>query len=601
MITRTQRLTALQHQIARLERQIALLRERSNRYATLRFLTFAGGWLAVAAAYLSIGRTPALLLVLLTILTFAALVRVHRRIQTSLKKHLLWQHIKRTHLARMNVDWGSLPPAVFQPDEPHFIEVDLDLGLLHQLLDTTTSQGGSQRLRQFLLPTSPDQQAISERQQLVRELIARPLFRDKLTLLGQLANDDVQEQAEGQKLQHWLAQSTPAKLQATLRWLLPLALLNILLFGLFQLGVLPPLWVGTWLLYMLLFLNQGKVTSKLLSEALLISYALRKLTAVLGYMEQYPYPPMLRRHCAPLLEARPSQQLRRLEWLIAGASVQRNPYLWFPLNAIIPWDVLMAVRLQYHREKLAAHLPGWLDLWFDLEALSALATFAALNPEYTFPHLSQQPVYQAQQLGHPLIPYTRKVHNDFALHHTGEVVIITGSNMAGKSSFLRTLGVNLCLAYAGAPVNAVRLELGLLRMFTCIRVTDSLNDGISYFYAEVRRLKALLDALQQPHPQPLFFLIDEIFRGTNNRERLAGSRAYIQALIGGHGLGLIATHDLELVTLAEQYPTVQNYHFREEVVDGTMQFDYRLRPGPSPTTNALKIMRLAGLPVEEIR
>jgi DNA mismatch repair ATPase MutS len=159
------------------------------------------------------------------------------------------------------------------------------------------------------------------------------------------------------------------------------------------------------------------------------------------------------------------------------------------------------------------------------------------------------------------------------------------------------------LAWAGSVVAAERLSLIPFRLFTCIRVTDSVTDGISYFYAEVRRLKALLDALDgqvdASERLPLFFLIDEIFRGTNNRERLIGSRAYIQALIGRGGTGLVATHDLELVHLAEDNPAVRNYHFREQIVDGRMHFDYRLRPGPCPTTNALVIMRLAGLPVED--
>jgi DNA mismatch repair ATPase MutS len=185
---------------------------------------------------------------------------------------------------------------------------------------------------------------------------------------------------------------------------------------------------------------------------------------------------------------------------------------------------------------------------------------------------------------------------DFAL---GEVVIITGSNMSGKSTFLRTLGVNLCLAYAGGVVCASTFQATLFRLFTCIRVSDSVTDGYSYFYAEVRRLKALLVELEQRERLPLFFLIDEIFKGTNNRERLIGSRSYVHALVGRNCMGAISTHDLELVKLADVLPEVKNYHFREEVIDGRMVFDYRLRPGPCPTTNALKIMQMEGLPVEE--
>ena len=169
--------------------------------------------------------------------------------------------------------------------------------------------------------------------------------------------------------------------------------------------------------------------------------------------------------------------------------------------------------------------------------------------------------------------------------------------MSGKSTFLRTLGTNLCLAQAGGPVNADHLQTQLFRLFTCIQVSDSLSNGISYFYAEVRRLRALLDAIREDSPYPLFFLIDEIYRGTNNRERQIGSQAFVQTLAQHCGVGLVSTHDLELVRLADQGGNILNYHFREDIRADRMVFDYLLRPGPCPTTNALKIMAIEGLPV----
>jgi DNA mismatch repair ATPase MutS len=202
------------------------------------------------------------------------------------------------------------------------------------------------------------------------------------------------------------------------------------------------------------------------------------------------------------------------------------------------------------------------------------------------------------EIGHPLIPDGERVSNDFSMGVAGEIMLVTGSNMSGKSTFLRTLGVNLCLAYAGGTVLATKFTCAPFRLFTCIQVSDSINDGISYFYAEVKRLKALLDALDRKHEFKLFYLIDEIFRGTNNRERELGSRAYVRALVSKNGLGVISTHDLELTQLGTEFADIRNMHFREEVRDERMVFDYKLRPGPSPTTNALKIMQLEGLPVE---
>ena len=204
---------------------------------------------------------------------------------------------------------------------------------------------------------------------------------------------------------------------------------------------------------------------------------------------------------------------------------------------------------------------------------------------------------RADQLGHPLLPATARVANDVRLSGLGSIHLITGSNMSGKSTFLRTIGINLCLAQAGAPVCAQSFEWSWSRLACCIRVDDSLDAGLSFFYAEVKRLKTILDATQDRTAPPVLFLIDEIFKGTNNRERLIGSRAFITKLSTGNGFGLVSTHDLELADLERDIRGLTNAHFQETVSSGALQFDYRLRPGPCPTTNALRIMELEGLPV----
>jgi DNA mismatch repair ATPase MutS len=267
---------------------------------------------------------------------------------------------------------------------------------------------------------------------------------------------------------------------------------------------------------------------------------------------------------------------------------------------LVPWDFFFTYRLEQLKKEVAELLPRWLDAWYELEALNSLANFAWLNPGYIFPELvATSTLFEAQGLGHPLIKPEFKICNDFKLDKQRRNVILTGSNMAGKSTFLRTVGLNLCLAYAGAPVNAERLQVSLFRLFTCIKVSDSVQDGLSYFYAEVKRLKQLLSAAEIEDDLPIMFLIDEIFRGTNNRERHIGSHAYVRALSRRkNALGLIATHDLELTKLADEIPGIANFHFREEVGEGKMLFDYQLHPGPCPTTNALKIMRIEGLPVD---
>jgi DNA mismatch repair ATPase MutS len=244
-----------------------------------------------------------------------------------------------------------------------------------------------------------------------------------------------------------------------------------------------------------------------------------------------------------------------------------------------------------------AQLPVWLDRLAEVEAASALATFAYLHPSYVWPTASQNVGLTATRLGHPLIQPNIRVANDICLAGIGTIYLITGSNMSGKSTFLRTIGINVCLAQAGAPVCAATFDWSWSRLACCIRVNDSLDAGLSFFYAEVKRLKTILDTTQDPDAPPVLFLIDEIFKGTNNRERLIGSRAYITALSGENGFGLVSTHDLELTDMEKEIASLTNAHFQETVSAGALQFDYRLRPGPCPTTNALRIMELEGLPV----
>jgi hypothetical protein len=370
-----------------------------------------------------------------------------------------------------------------------------------------------------------------------------------------------------------------------------------------SLEVIPQIWPLTLLLYIgAMLLLQSRIATAW-GELQDLENALTHFQVVFRYLELrcYDNTPGVAAICASFVDKskRPSVEMKRLGRLAAALGVRTNPLLSLLIHLLVPWDFFFTYRLELVKAEIAHLLPRWLDAWYELETLNSLANFAYLNPHYVFPEISDDTTrFDVHNIGHPLLKPKTKVCNDFELAHGQKIVILTGSNMAGKSTFLRTIGVNLCLAYAGATVNADRLEVSLFRLFTCIKVSDSVQDGLSYFYAEVKRLQALLAATKVDDPLPVLFLIDEIFRGTNSRERLIGSRSYIRQLSKSNAVGLVATHDLDLIKLADEIAGVTNLHFREEVYDGRMVFDYRLRPGPCPTTNALTIMRLEGLPVE---
>ena len=639
----------------RLGRRLDVLDRQSARFGWARLAVVVAGaaaaWGAFAAASSGVGWA-----VLGTALAaFVVLARVHRRVERSQQRHRLWRAIKREHAARLRRDWDALPPSPprrseeasppeLSPGKAHPFAAGLDITgprSLLRLIDTCATEGGSRRLQNWLTCTTPQANRARRRQERTRELVPLSAFRDRLALEGRSAargEDEKRRRWSDRALRRWLgegggvsggerqtadgshagesaADAGPAEARALLPWIAGLGALaatnGVLVLG-HALGALPPVWAATVPLYLLLYTFQLPAVKGLFDEVEELQQAFRRLRSALRFLEERPLAgrPGLQDVLAPVRRRegrRPSRHLRRVGRIAAAASSRRSELLML-VNLLGPWDLTVAYLLRKERAALAEDLPAWLDAWYELEALSALAAMKGRRPEASFPEIAApgaRPVLEGEGLGHPLLPEEEKVRNGIAFEAPGAVALITGSNMAGKSTFLRTLGLNLCLAYAGGPVDARRLRAVPMRLFTCIDVTDAVTGGLSYFYAEVRRLRALMEALQEETgAPPLFYLIDEIFRGTNNRERLIGSRAYLRALAQASGLGAVATHDLELTELAEEIAGLDNYHFREQVEPGgedgeaRMTFDYRLRRGPCPTTNALKIMRAAGLPTD---
>jgi hypothetical protein len=606
------RLRALNNQIDRLKGRVEQLDRTSYRYSWVRIAAFCVGSLVIGLAFFAAGVWLAAFCAVVWLLLFGVSVYAHRRVKRGIERYRLWLQIKSAQVARAQLVWDQIPTTFhLQPDPEHPFELDLDLTgkrSLHHLLDTAVSYEGSQRLRAWLTAPIPDPDLAVQRQQVVRELAPLHLFRDKMALNAMEAAG-ARKTWKANQLMEWLQTSDSSG--AARRWLILFGVwvaLNAILLAANLLGWLPPWWQITLAAYLGLWLLWSRTMEAAADQATALEGALRQLRAVFGQLEAFSYrdTPHLRALCEPYLDRahRPSRYLSRITRVVAATSLRENPLLRLILNALLPWDAYLAYRLNQTKADLSDRGLAWMDVWFELEALASLANFGYLNPAYSFPAMLSGVVqgsavpFDARSLGHPLVPDGEKVCNDFTVSELGQVTVITGSNMAGKSVFLKTVGVNLSLAYAGGPVNAQRLQTVPFRLFTSMRISDSVTDGISFFYAEVKRLKALLAELERDHPLPLLFCIDEIFRGTNNRERLVGSRAYVRALTGKRGLGLIATHDLELAKLAGELPQVMNYHFRDQIVDGRMVFDYLLQPGPCPTTNALRIMQLEGLPVE---
>ena len=295
--------------------------------------------------------------------------------------------------------------------------------------------------------------------------------------------------------------------------------------------------------------------------------------------------------------AAPSAQLKKLGRALAYLQAREQPLFHIPVNLLFLWDLHFVASLERWRARSGGKLRGWFETVGTLEALSSLSGFAFENPGYAWPTVTEGKArLEAEGLGHPLLPAARRVVNDVALPSPGSVLLVTGSNMAGKTTLLRAMGVNAVLALAGAPVCARSMTLSRLQVATSMRIQDSLARGLSFFYAELERLKAVLDLCKA---SPALFLLDEVLQGTNTAERQAASRAIVRRLVELGAVGGIATHDLGLTTLeAQTGGQVRNVHFTDQVAGGEMTFDYRMRPGVVSTTNALALLARVGIDVE---
>jgi DNA mismatch repair ATPase MutS len=294
----------------------------------------------------------------------------------------------------------------------------------------------------------------------------------------------------------------------------------------------------------------------------------------------------------------PSQAIRKLARL-AEVIESRHSLFARPLDLVAFWSTHVVFMAERWQRRFGPELRGWFAAVGELEALASLAGFAFEHPEYVYPKIEQTgPIFDAQSLAHPLLSLDKAVHNDLRLDGDRQLMVLSGPNMAGKSTFIRAIGVNAVLAQTGAPVRARSLTMSPLRVSASICILDSLSGGISRFYAEIRRVKMIADLAQEP--VPVLFLLDELLSGTNSHDRLVGTEFVLRELVQHRAIGIMSTHDLALTRIPDSMGgRAFNAHFEDRIEGDALIFDYKLKPGVVQTSNALKLMRAVGLGVRE--
>lgn len=575
-----------------------VLARQDRRLSNARLATFAAGVALAAAVFF--GRVIGVAWLAPPALLFVVLLFVHDRVIRRRERAERAVRFFEDGLARLAHQFAGRGEAGERFRDPHHpYAEDLDLfgpGSLFELLCAARTREGEERLAGWLREPAPAAE-VRARQEAVAELRDRLDLREDLAVLG----EDVRAGLHARALRAW-AEAPPAFSVRALP--LAAALLSALSLGALGLWLATPAGPIPFLAALAL---QGAFAQALRGPVARVASAVELPARDLGLLSELLERLERERPASARLAALrtaldaegrpPSRRIAELRRLAELLDARRNQ-LFAPVAALLLWKSQCAFALERWRVHFGGALERWLDAASEIEALSSLARFAYERPDARFPELVEGAgaELEAEGLGHPLLAPERCVRNDVRLGAAPALLVVSGSNMSGKSTFMRSLGTAVVLAQAGAPVCAVRLRLTPLQVGASLRIQDSLQEGTSRFYAELLRLRQIVDLAEGG--APVLFLLDEILHGTNSHDRAIGAEAVVRGLLGRRAIGLVTTHDLALARVADALaPRAANVHFEDQVVDGRVEFDYRLRPGVVTRSNALELMRAVGLAV----
>lgn len=591
----TERLSLTKGQLQQVKKQIF-------RISMLRLTLFIAG---VAGIYFFFSQTPLLIVcICLTFLPLFILVKIHNRFFIRKEWLETQARIIQEELQALSGDYSSFEDGKEYVNPEHPYSFDLDIfgrRSLFQSINRTCTFFGKDRLAKWLQNHLHKKTSIEKRQEMVREISEHTLFREQFRVAGLVHHG---QSSDAEKIQAW-SQSPAQYLHAgwvkAFIWGVPVINSLLLITSLIGWTSFSCLGLSFGIFLVLSFgiikratyiqETYGKQLKSLNGYARLIALAKAedwKSADMLELMERFN-----------LNGQSPVQALQQLSKELDRLDLRNNQFLYVLLEGSIFFQLQEIVRIERWKVRYGQYISEWLETVGELDALCSLGTFAYNHPQYTYPELTEKPFcFLATQMGHPLMPVSQCVKNDATIPSRPFFLIITGANMAGKSTYLRTIGVNYLLACVGAPVCCERLKLHPNQLITSLRTSDSLSDNESYFFAELKRLKRIIDLLNQG--QQLFIILDEILKGTNSMDKQKGSFDLIRQFMQLKANGIIATHDLLLGSLIKQFPEeIRNYCFEADIKDNELTFSYKLREGVAQNMNTCFLMKKMGIILQE--
>ncbi len=588
-----------QERASRFGKQAEAYSKKNNQISIIRIFVFIAG--IVCIVYLANARMPEVLafVTLFFLIGFGLIVQYHNQSKAKGQhlKHLA--QINQEELQRMEGNLRSFAGGEKYTDPQHPYVADLDIfgpHSLFQLVNRSHTGPGRKKLADWL-KNAAEKQEITARQEAIRELGGQVDWRQDFQAYGM---DVHEEENDIATLLQWIQEPGAIKspsLYLVLLLILPvLSIVSVILFFTGTVASFVPLLavfgngLVLWSVKDIAIITHKKTTAsikvlganrfmiKKIEESNFQSERLKQLQENFQHQDYTA-----------------SREVSRLQNILNNFDNRAN-MIYHIFNIFLLLDVYWLRRADRWKSHNREHISQWFEAISEFEALGSLAGFQYTHPDFVFPEISERHyTFNAKNLGHCLIKREHRVASDFSLEGRGEIAIITGSNMAGKSTFLRTVGINAALALAGAPVCASQMEISKLQVFTSMRTQDSLEESVSSFYAELQRLKQLLETVAQG--APVLFMLDEILKGTNSHDRHQGAASLVKQLSKLNAMGLVSTHDLELGQLADNMPNIKNYSFDSTIENDEIFFDYKLHNGVCQSFNASKLMEKMGIAI----
>lgn len=580
------------------------LTRKSSLISTLRLVVFIGGIVVTVLVYKNIGFIYSIVALFASIIFFLYLVIMHQKVIDEVKRFGNLAEINRKCICRMDGSWTdfSLNGESYK-NTKHNYSNDLDIfgnASLFQWINTTNTYYGSETLKNLLINPDKNSEYIKKRQGAIKELSKKMEFCQNIECEGM---DDEEISKDPKKILTYCEDESKIFKNKWFEWIfyiLPEVSVLFIIIHWFDKSVsliIPIVLLALHIIINLLCYN------KLIPAINNVAYYKKKIKVFQKIIKLIEDEELKDEY---LLELKnrlfsknqsASSQIKDLEKIVGAMDMRYSPVFAFLSNILLFWDFHCVFAVERWKAVSGKSIRTWIETIGVFEALSSLALISQMNPQWTYAVFSENKVFfSAEKIGHPLIHNDKRVCNSIKIDN--EISVVTGSNMSGKTTFLRTVGINLVLAYAGAAVCAERFETSIMDIYTSMRITDDLSAGISTFYAELLRIKMIIDSSRKK--ENIIFLIDEVFRGTNSEDRITGAKNVIINLDKSWIIGLISTHDFELCNLEnDKNRRIANYHFSETYSKNEIRFDYLLKPGRCRTTNAKYLMRMVGIEIME--